>query len=369
MSEKKKHRVIIGIELFLLCMIIATLSINATSANPPSNGVSYNKNNQVTVQNALDDLYNKANYGNATASQILKGRTALVGGKQVTGTYVAPTLASQTPGDAKPENLDEGKIAWVNGNKIVGTKRVPLAQMLELGDYISYTPSHSVFGPLQSDISGYDFSKINPSELNLWRVIQKNETGTVDIVSEYVSSSTGKFKSGYGYMMYIGTLNKIAKSYETEGITVGSRHVGYDGTAREELATVPYDGVPDEGFVMDKNLVENAIGTLTAKKVDELENSNGAYFVASRGGRGYTGFGSIEMTSAYEWCLRQINGDGTITNECRFGSPSKTNGPYSFGGSTFSGSSLSVRPIVVLKSDLKITGGDGTEASPYTLGI
>ncbi len=369
MSEKKRHKIMIGIEVVLLCMIIATLSINAASMSPPSNGVSYNKNNQVTVQNALDDLYTKANYGNATASQILKGRTALVGGKQITGTYVAPTLVSQTPGDAKPENIDEGKIAWVNGEKIVGSKRVPLAQMFELGDYISYTTIQSVFKTSSGILESYVFSEINPKELNLWRVIRKNEAGTVDIVSEYVSSSTGRFKSGIGYMRYIEILNSIAKHYETEGITVGSRHMGYDGKAKETLASVPDAGVPDEGFVMDKNLVENAIGTLTAKKVDQLENSNSGYFVASRGGRGYTGSGSEWMTSDYEWCLRHINGDGVIIAVCRFGNPGRGNGPYSFGGSSFAGPSLSVRPIVTLKSDLKITGGDGTRQSPYTLGI
>jgi hypothetical protein len=67
-------------------MIVAILGTNAASSNLPSNGVSYGKNNQTTVEGALNDLYTKANYGNATASQILKGQTALVGGKKVTGT-------------------------------------------------------------------------------------------------------------------------------------------------------------------------------------------------------------------------------------------------------------------------------------------
>ncbi len=90
MNEKKKHKIMLGIEVILLCMIVAILGTNAASSNPPSNGVSYGKNNQTTVEGALNDLYTKANYGNATASQILKGKTALVGGKQVTGTI--PTM-------------------------------------------------------------------------------------------------------------------------------------------------------------------------------------------------------------------------------------------------------------------------------------
>ena len=93
MNEKKKHKIMLGIEVILLCMIVAILGTNAASSNPPSNGVSYGKNNQTTVEGALNDLYTKANYGNATAAQILKGKTALVGGKQVTGTMEDRGLA------------------------------------------------------------------------------------------------------------------------------------------------------------------------------------------------------------------------------------------------------------------------------------
>ena len=93
MNEKKKHKIMLGIEVVLLCMIVAILGTNAASSNPPSNGVSYNKNSQTTVEGALNDLYTKANYGNATASQILKGQTALVGGKKVTGTMEDRGLA------------------------------------------------------------------------------------------------------------------------------------------------------------------------------------------------------------------------------------------------------------------------------------
>ena len=102
MNEKKKHKIMLGIEVVLLCMIVAILGTNAASSNPPSNGVSYNKNSQTTVEGALNDLYTKANYGNATASQILKDKTALVGGKKVTGTM--PTYGSSVASSVVPWN-------------------------------------------------------------------------------------------------------------------------------------------------------------------------------------------------------------------------------------------------------------------------
>ena len=292
MSEKKKHRVMIGIEISLLCMIIATLSTNAASSNPPSNGVSYNKNNQVTVQNALDDLYTKANYGNATASQILKGRTALVGGKQITGTYVAPTLSSQTPGNVTEADILKDKIAWVNGNKIIGTgskSNQKLSYILKVGDYVKYVPSKETYtisgeetghGEQTGHTPMFDFNGckniftdqiIHPSELTLWRVIKYNSDGTVEAISVNTSSddvyfralsgvSSSECKQDYlpiGYRNYVGVLNKIASSYETEGITIGSRHMGYDGTQQQYLTD--NEDHPDEGYKTDVTLVKRVL--------------------------------------------------------------------------------------------------------------
>ena len=122
MVEKYKHKIVIGCEILLLCMMIGVLGTNAASSNPPSNGVSYSKNSQTTVEGALNDLYTKVNYGDATAAQILKGKKALVGGKQVTGTYEAPTLTSQTKdATAGAGDILKDKTAYVNGSKITGT--------------------------------------------------------------------------------------------------------------------------------------------------------------------------------------------------------------------------------------------------------
>ncbi|MGM9834668.1 MAG: hypothetical protein ACI31M_02670, partial [Bacilli bacterium] len=95
-------------------------------------------------------LYSYANSGDATASNILVGKTALVNGELITGTmadngavtsslnaggsYTIPagyhngsgkitanTLASQTSATATAANILTGQTAWVNGSKITGT--------------------------------------------------------------------------------------------------------------------------------------------------------------------------------------------------------------------------------------------------------
>ena len=341
MRKGKKDKIIVGMEVLLLCMIAGILRINATSSNPPSSEVSYNKNSQTNVQGAINDLYSKANYGNATANDILSGKKALVGGKEVVGTFTCTVSASQTPGDAAPENIDEGKIAWVNGEKIVGT-RISLATNVELGDYISYTPIKAYYTVSKAD-SYHDYEpQIKLDELNLWRVIQKNTDGTVELVSNSVSNILVSFGGGgemyekYAYKYYIATLNKIAKSYETEGITVSSRHMGYDAEKSQKILSLeietdfPEDAYLDNGYETDIALVRVATGGLKA---------NSSYFLASRGTK---------------FNVRIVDRDGVVVND----------------ENVMAGShGHSVRPIVVLRSDLKITGGNGTEESPYTLGV
>ena len=348
MNEKKKHKIMLGIEVILLCMIVAILGTNAASSNPPSNGVSYGKNNQDTVEGALNDLYTKSNYGNATAAQILKDKTALVGGKQVIGTYEAPSLASQTPGDATETDIAEGKIAWVNGKKIVGFK--PLAEKVNLGDYIKYTSSREYYTISKSD-TGYDSDQgIDMSRASLWRVIRKNSDGTVDVVRDGVSEKIC-LNGEIGFRNGVGVLNKIAKAYENTTYTVGARHMGYDGSS--ETCTGALGSCNSQGKSEDKQLVAKAIGNLL------IGTGEGFSYWLARRLVDLNGLGGDNRYHSY-YSLEIIEGIGASYN---------LSADTLIIDSKGQSKCNSVRPIVILKSRLKITGGDGTKSSPYTLGV
>lgn len=247
---------------------------------------------------------------------------------------------------------------------------------VNMGDYISYSPTKTYYeipeeltgctsGSNPSDfMSESDCNRlqtINPSELNLWRVIRKNEDGTIEIVSEYVSNNSIYIRKAIGYRNLIKTLNEIAKSYETEEITVASRHIGYNGQIAEissdsEIFSNVYAlwsesttntnspigsereqlGGGDIGYESDTNLVEEAIGTLIAYNVNSKKAQ--AYFLASR----YYHY--VESTRWYGFA-RCVNASGILD--------SFNNLYYHYNG--FSGRSVgySIRPIVILKSGLK----------------
>ncbi len=327
--REKVHQIIIGGEVMLLCMVVALLSTQAASSNPPSNGVSYNKNEQVTVENALDNLYTKANYGNATANDILNGKTALVGGKEVVGTFTCPTLASQTPGDATAADIDEGKIAWVNGEKIIGSRIEVISNRVKLGDYIRYTPSKTSYTIKKLDTRYTEDQTINPSELNLWQVIRKNENGTIEIVSSSNSKkiNLGDVNAGKQALEdlsndYLEILYDIASAYRTVGYTAGSRCMN---SSDLNLVSV-YVGKPWDCWVASKedNMVQ------IVHSAPEVRDFNSVFYNFLK----------------FDLCAH----DGGVSR-C-----------------DVSMQGLGIRPIVVLKANLKITSGEGTKFSPYTLG-
>ena len=223
-----------------------------------------------------------------------------------------------------------------------------LFRSLKLGEYVSYTPNLTSYTITKEDTELKSDQIIKPNELNLWRVIRKNDDGTVDLVSEYASKNQVSFDANTLYFSGIGILNKIAKAYESSTYTTGSRHMGYDGFVVESCGD-PCSA--DNGYEIDVGLVEKAIGTLNSKGF----NSGIDYYLASRGGS----FKNMHYTT-YE--ARMI-ANGVVYNMGDLNS-------YGCGSSPCVGVVRArIRPVVVLKSTLKITGGNGTEESPWTLGI
>ncbi len=100
------------------------------------------------------------------------------------------TLININPNGNKKVNCS---VNFENGNPI------NLYENVSIGDYVSYIPILKNYAITRTQ-TGYDQNQIiNPSELNLWRVIRKNEDGSIDLVSEYTSSSAIRIKGKVGY--------------------------------------------------------------------------------------------------------------------------------------------------------------------------
>lgn len=253
------------------------------------------------------------------------------------------------------------------------------AKDVKVGDYIKMTPTSTSY-TLSKSISCYTSDQtINPSELNLWRVIRKNDDGTIEVVSDSVSKSFYLGRNMKAYSNYVGILNSIAKQYENDKFTIGSRAIGYDGqtenldysklsyfndtfayTSRYICKSSTIDnskesiGCGDVMYKSDIDLIQNALGTLRAKQFGSSNFSS--YFISSR----LVSYYPTSVNRLY-WSGREVNYSGSVatfpfkvncTNTCAVAGGYPSN---------------SFRPIVILKSGLTNVTGSGSSSDPWIL--
>ena len=240
-------------------------------------------------------------------------------------------------------------------------------QNLALGDYVLMKPTLSSYTTDTSKTGYTETQTINPQELDLWRVISINDDGTVDIVSEHVSSTEVYFQGQTGYLNFVGYLNELASKYENSKYTKSSRAFGYNGQTEyitdtskftnpppwtcstgESCNPVESQGGGDELYTKDYNLVNNVLGTTVASKPDGTESY---YWMASR-------YYDYSSTTFYLWSGQIVFPSGAYASRDL----------YSYSSSSFfSGRrSNSLRPILTLKANIGYTGS-GTKEDPYLL--
>ncbi len=253
------------------------------------------------------------------------------------------------------------------------TSEATLAEKAKLGDYVDMTPTATSFtipgsltgcaeeGSNCNIPSSNGDQTINPSELTTWRIINIKEDGTIEMISENVSSAEVYFYGKTGYKNFVGTLNMISGAYENSAYTIDARAMGYNGQTEfitdtsTYLEEWPYQestkdnsnesvGGGDMGYLMDVALVRTAIGKIRASK--KLDVNASEYYLASREFHFQTGYCQRFVGSSYEGGIGfhvLIHPDGLAAK-----------------GHT-------IRPIVILKSDLEETGGTGEMNSPWKL--
>lgn len=210
---------------------------------------------------------------------------------------------------------------------------------LKIGDYVNMTPTATSY-TLDFELTGYANNlqeALNPSELNLWRVIKKNDNGTVDVVSDKVSSKDVYFANNQGYLNFVKGLNDIAAAYTNTKYVQGTRYMGFSNQVDscESLETCPLDS----GYEDDVNLVSTATGSLITNDTAGVASN---YWIASR----FTEGEGEDLV----YSTRYINETGFLSNTL-----------------LDEAKGFRVRPILTLKANLNIASGDGASvATAYT---
>ena len=220
----------------------------------------------------------------------------------------------------------------------------------------------------------------------MWRVISKNDDGSVDVVSEYASSTWVFFRGVQGYANLVGGLQTIAEQYAKEGYTKSTRMMGYDGQTLTISDTSAFDGstntapgttttpdpttgtgeeysggvLGDTLYLKDYQLVSNVYKTDTA-----TYGSTGlkAYMVGTTEAASYwlsSRFFNYASETGFRFESLHVNFNGYLESQTfrRF-VDDEWLGELSNGGF--------FRPIITLKSGVSIASGSGTIDSPYVL--
>ena len=389
----KKNKIIILTAIALIIVIIGILiGTNAIKVN--------------ILTGKFNSANNNQSNGNLLPEYIKAGIT--LGG--VTGTLEDLDTSDAT---ATPEDILYGKTAYVDGKKITGTYR-PL-ELLQVGDYVDYKPdtTQTIYEP--DGIYGLESTSQIERENLSWRVLNKNNDGTVDIISTAPTYSYIYFIGAEGYNNGVYYLNDISeKLYSNNSLNATARSINIEDIEKNMTKAALEDahsyGSGSVQWGETRSMFntqypniyaqENGSGINTTEvKSDGIGQSDSYYTTptaeSSSEAEGFLGL-TITQTfyskpmeindydnSTFYDIIHQEGNQYWLASRCVNASPlcadfglravieSELDGYYDMfnsDGEVVSSFGSGLRPVVTLKPyNVMLGSGDGQEESPYKL--
>ena len=386
-----------GITLIALVITIIVLLILA--------GVSIA---MLTGQNGILTQAQNAKTTTETKSAEEKVKLAVMGARADDGTLTVEKLRTElanyggtVEGNTFPVTATvDGKSFTVDdkGNvELAGEKQPVTREGIEVGDYVSYTPDTATEKTYDADKlkkGGYTSTQtVKKEDLN-WRVLRKNDDGSIDLIGDATSNSV-YFSGSLGYNNGVYLLNDICKElYSNSTHHITARSVNLEDmekwltdsgkTARASYSnavkygeTKEYKGsnsyTPDiYGKTEDEsanyysepttNTYTPASGTATA---DNTLNAKQTYYNIPINQTNYGDGAKVLSSSNYYWvAARYVY---CSSNYAYFGlryASSNVDGISMFYSSSSTDNiSNRLRPVVSLGSDVQITPSTGTNSA------
>jgi len=367
------------------CTVAPTCSCGAT--NGSALGHDFNGTRTCNVNGSTDQV--KCSRCNETESQTCTHTYIITATQTSNGTITLSSTSVKAGGSATatitPSSGYEVSSVTVNGvnkgaitsysfsnvtsNQTVSAtynkKAIIANNNVAIGAYIAYMPSSTSYKVYETDTGDYnedgdtaDYQEFNPSQTTLWRVMYNNN-GQLDIVS---ADSVGDLSlyGATGYAKAVDTLNNLGNAYVNTTYATSGRHIGSTSESVGTINTTTYPLTVENTYSQD-NIGLPYHDTLYEIDVNQLKNNNmlhssGYTWLASR--NFYRGTG--------ESCFRIycIHANGNVI-ESNYLYVVET--PVWGGDVSSQAKSYGVRPVVSLKSEIRITGGSGTSADPYTI--
>ena len=229
----------------------------------------------------------------------------------------------------------------------------------KVGDYVRYSPTLKSFS-VSTEETGHSLEQTfsTGDYTGLWQVLYNDSTNGLQLIS---ADSVGELylNGQVGYNKSLTTLNAFCKNYENEtytitnsGRTVGSDPINpsTDTTQNESLVFNSNTGLlaSDTTYTTDLQAMQKA----TSQNSAGIQSIGKYYWLPSRyvfktSEVGYFGIYTISTIGEPEY--RRMKDIYVNGNEYEY--------YYSYG----------VRPVVKLKDEIVVVGGEGTSSSPYQI--
>ncbi len=308
------------------------------------------------------------------------------------GTVEGNTFPVTATVDGKSFTVDD------KGNvELAGEKQPVTREGIEVGDYVSYTPDTATEKTYDADKlkkGGYTSTQtVKKEDLN-WRVLRKNDDGSIDLIGDATSNSV-YFSGSLGYNNGVYLLNDICKElYSNSTHHITARSVNLEDmekwltdsgkTARASYSTAVKYGETKEykgsnsytpdiyGKTEDEsanyysepttNTYTPASGTATA---DNTLNAKQTYYNIPINQTNYGDGAKVLSSSNYYWvAARYVI---CYSSNAYFGlrsASSNMDGYYMFNSNSNTISYYyRLRPVVSLGSDVQITPSTGTNSA------
>ena len=386
-----------GITLIALVITIIVLLILA--------GVSIA---MLTGQNGILTQAQNAKTTTENKSAEEKVKLAIMGARADDGTLTVGKLRTElanyggtVEGDTFPVTATvDGKSFTVDdkGNvELAGEKQPVTREGIEVGDYVSYTPDTATEKTYDADKlkkGGYTSTQtVKKEDLN-WRVLRKNDDGSIDLIGDATSNSV-YFSGSLGYNNGVYLLNDICKElYSNSTHHITARSVNLEDmekwltdsgkTARASYSTAVKYGETKEykgsnsytpdiyGKTEDEsanyysepttNTYTPASGTATA---DNTLNAKQTYYNIPINQTNYGDGAKVLSSSNYYWVAARyvVCNSNYATFGLRYARSSMNGNDMFYSGSGTYNYSFRLRPVVSLGSDVQITPSTGTNSA------
>ena len=388
-----------GITLIALVITIIVLLILA--------GVSIA---MLTGQNGILTQAQNAKTTTENKSAEEKVKLAVMGARANDGTLTVGKLRTElanyggtVEGNTFPVTATvDGKSFTVNdkGNvELAGEKQPVTREGIEVGDYVSYTPDTATGKTYDSEklkkggYTGTSQQALSKEDLN-WRVLRKNDDGSIDLIGDATSNSV-YFSGSLGYNNGVYLLNDICKElYSNSTHHITARSVNLEDmekwltdsgkTARASYSTAVKYGETKEytgsnsytpdiyGKTEDEsanyysepttNTYTPASGTATA---DNTLNAKQTYYNIPINQTNYGDGAKVLSSSNYYWvAARCVNCYSSYAYFGLRGASSGMSGAYMFSSRSYTYDDYDrLRPVVSLGSDVQITPSTGTNSA------